>query len=363
MLVSQARPQRNRRRRARAAKPTSRGYGGIPATYSSRFGSTSSPFNPTLPGEEPICFVYGGLSAKKSGCIPINPAYWLGTQVSELAKLYSQYRPNKIEIMYRPLCPTTLAGSFTLGTNWHIQLGDLETSLLTTPASFNTVPYMRAQSRVTPDFSRRQYEIETELGPTSTPFFIMWTSNANTDSVIGQLWIRYSFTFYNKNTSPAAFGLEYITASDALTRVANANMSIVVLDKIEPDLSLTADASWITLTLAVGAFISQNWDPISKIVSWIYNRVTAARTSYTGTPLDTTANSNANSMVMFAWNRRLPALTFASPTVEPTSFLESTPVSTTSYLKSMPSGGLAPSTTTDSQSSSSSSPSTTAGLY
>lgn len=253
----------------------------LPGAYSTqsvpRFGFR----NRDIKGKERLVRITAG---EPVGTITANPAYWTGTSIAMQASQYSQYLPRLLEIEYKPMVGTSVSGAITFGTAWHNDMPDPEAMLPTTPGGTTSALYTPFRVRIPlTGMSRKMYDMDTPLGPDSSPFSFMWTVSA-TDAVqvVGEIYITYHYSLFNMNLSQMSYSRRVMPASQALYDPDIQSATIVPLANMGPAGQMSGldgdSISWLNVAVTIGSFIAQNFDPIKNICTWIYNRIVAAQT-------------------------------------------------------------------------------------
>lgn len=82
--------------------------------------------------------------------IPSNPAYWEGTRISGIAKVYQLYKPLYFAVRYVPSVPFTVPGQVVYGTEWTTSIPNdsQQQSLATSNGGGITTVYQPTVSRV-----------------------------------------------------------------------------------------------------------------------------------------------------------------------------------------------------------------------
>lgn len=123
-------------------------------------------------------------------CIPANPAYWTGTRISGIARVYQLYRPLKFVVKYVPSVPVTIPGQVVYGTEW-------ATSIPTTT---------------------RQQSLATSNGGGITTVYQGTTSNVCcSTSYLPQKNYNVAGDFTDQSVNPFQFRAMFVGDSSALT--------------------------------------------------------------------------------------------------------------------------------------------------
>lgn len=203
--------------------------------------------------------------------ITVNPVYWPKSFITQIAALYSQYLPLSIEVEYRPNVGTSSSGRVIFGTKWHNDMPDPAAELYSTPGGFSAPVWQPWRVKVPlSGMSRRLYDVDTPIGPDSSPFSLCWY--CTTAGYSGDLFVRYSFRLFNPNPSPSHYESGVTTAS---TQINTGSGSI-----LETLSEMTTSAvPWIKKRIPAGSLIRQSVDLASSVAKWFYRGEAVAQST------------------------------------------------------------------------------------
>lgn len=233
----------------------------MPAAFSRGTRVTRAPDSRTLSGTAFLTTVTGSPTAP-FGLITVNPVYWPKSFVSQMAALYSQYLPLKIEVEYRPNVGTAAAGRVIFGTKWHNDMPNPEDELLSTPGGYSAPLWQpwRVNIPLT-GMSRRLYEVDTPISPDSSPFSLCWY--CATQGVAGDLFVHYSFRLMNQNPTPSTFETGVATASTTINTGVGAVLETLATMS-------TSSVPWVKKLVPGGSLLRQTLDLTSRVARWLY---------------------------------------------------------------------------------------------
>jgi hypothetical protein len=146
--------------------------------------------------------------------IPANPAYWIGTRVSQIAAGYQNYRPIQFDVIYIPQCAVTQQGNVIGGTLWNTipTENNLQQTLKTSNGGMLTQCYRQATSivRMKTNLQYNLYRTGGAIDQESNPFIFIALAiacqNNNGNAIVpGYFYVRYTYIFKN----PIGSGITY----------------------------------------------------------------------------------------------------------------------------------------------------------
>lgn len=212
--------------------------------------------------------------------IPLNPAFWDGTNVSATAKFYTQYRPLHIEVMWTPNVATTQSGRIQIYSNWGTPLNDLQ--LQHTPGYVTSPIYAKTATRIPlSGLTQRRYDM-TSVQENGIPAYVGVTATGTglslTNEVeLGQILIRYSYDLYNFTTKPAYFKSVQTTFDTYLTDTQKYDSVAIVpyQDIVPTSTSLkTADGDVFTFlkkVAKVGMILLQHLNAVTEELQAVWH--------------------------------------------------------------------------------------------
>lgn len=203
--------------------------------------------------------------------IPSNPAYWLGTKISQVARGYQNYRPIKFNVHYVPHCAATQAGNVIAGTIFHEAppTDNLQQSLRSSNGGIMTQVFKPATSvvKVGNNLQKNLYRVGGNIDDDSMPFYYIAIAIACKDSNNnrinpGYFYVDYTYTFKN----PIGGGIEFANSgitkfNDQLTTMKKGNISLILC---EPKVGSN-------MTLGVGTMLDCEWSTESSGWKFYYN--------------------------------------------------------------------------------------------
>lgn len=170
--------------------------------------------------------------------IPVNPAYWTGTRVAQMAPAYMNYRPIQLTFHYIPQVAVTQPGSVIFGTLWNgaAPSTDIQQALNTSNGGGIINCYVPASTRISLGSNLQQnlFTLSGSINPNTSPFIFTALARGCVDSAghyvtPGYFMVDYVYEFKNAigqtwlydRTLPQAF---------STTQFSLPNSSIVLLD-------------------------------------------------------------------------------------------------------------------------------------
>lgn len=165
--------------------------------------------------------------------IPANPAYWLGTKISQMAPAYMNYRPINFRVSYIPQVAVTQQGTVFMGTFWNgaAPADNLQQSLFTSNGGMLTQCYIPADTtvRLGSNLQQRLFTMNDSLHPDTSPFIFL--AGVRGASVVpGYFYVTYTYEFRNPVGSA---WLYYRSEPMPINRLPNVpkyhNMSLILV--------------------------------------------------------------------------------------------------------------------------------------
>lgn len=170
--------------------------------------------------------------------IPVNPAYWTGTRVAQMAPAYMNYRPIQLTFHYIPQVAVTQPGSVIFGTLWNgaAPTTDIQQALNTSNGGGIINCYVPASTRISLGSNLQQnlFTLSGSINPNTSPFIFTALARGCVDSsgryvTPGYFMVDYVYEFKNAigqtwlydRTLPQAY---------SSTQFSLPNSSIVLLD-------------------------------------------------------------------------------------------------------------------------------------
>lgn len=166
---------------------------------------------------------------------PANPAYWMGTRISQFAPAYQNYRPLAFRVSYIPQVAVTQQGTVFMGTLWNeaAPADNIQQSLFTSNGGCLTQCYVPADTTVKLGRNLQQnlFTMNESLNPDTCPF--MFLAGVRGASVVpGYFYVSYTYEFRNPIGAAWAFNTSGLTTFGALSTLPTyANMTFVLAEQ------------------------------------------------------------------------------------------------------------------------------------
>lgn len=166
---------------------------------------------------------------------PANPAYWMGTRISQFAPAYQNYRPLRFHVSYIPQVAVTQQGTVFMGTLWNeaAPADNIQQTLFTSNGGCLTQCYVPADTEVELGRNLQQnlFTMNEALGPDTCPFMFL-AGVRGADVVPGYFYVTYTYEFRNPIGSAWAFNASGLTTVGALSTLPTyANMTFVLAEQ------------------------------------------------------------------------------------------------------------------------------------
>lgn len=163
---------------------------------------------------------------------PANPAYWMGTRISQFAPAYQNYRPLAFRVSYIPQVAVTQQGTVFMGTLWNeaAPADNIQQSLFTSNGGCLTQCYVPADTTVKLGRNLQQnlFTMNESLNPDTCPFMFL-AGVRGADVVPGYFYVSYTYEFRNPIGSAWAFNTSGLTTVGSLASLPTyANMTFVL---------------------------------------------------------------------------------------------------------------------------------------
>lgn len=163
---------------------------------------------------------------------PANPAYWMGTRISQFAPAYQNYRPLAFRVSYIPQVAVTQQGTVFMGTLWNeaAPVDNIQQSLFTSNGGCLTQCYVPADTTIKLGRNLQQnlFTMNESLNPDTCPFMFL-AGVRGADVVPGYFYVSYTYEFRNPIGSAWAFNTSGLTTvGDIRTLPTFANMTFVL---------------------------------------------------------------------------------------------------------------------------------------
>lgn len=166
---------------------------------------------------------------------PANPAYWMGTRISQFAPAYQNYRPLAFRVSYIPQVAVTQQGTVFMGTLWNeaAPTTNIQQSLFTSNGGCLTQCYVPCDTTVKLGRNLQQnlFTMNESLNPDTCPFVFL-AGVRGADVIPGYFYVTYTYEFRNPIGSAWAFNTSGLTTVGALpTLPTYANMTFVLAEQ------------------------------------------------------------------------------------------------------------------------------------
>lgn len=232
---------------------------------------------------------------------PANPAYWMGTRISQFAPAYQNYRPLAFRVSYIPQVAVTQQGTVFMGTLWNeaAPADNIQQSLFTSNGGCLTQCYVPADTTIKLGRNLQQnlFTMNEALNPDTCPFMFL-AGVRGADVVPGYFYVTYTYEFRNPIGSAWAFNTSGLTTVGSLpTLPTYANMTFVLAEQaggfgpgtqldLEIDGKVFYHGSEISLASTVtGVLYSNQQAAITTNTLASYFSITSVSTGGTSKPL------------------------------------------------------------------------------
>lgn len=244
---------------------------------------------------------------------PANPAYWMGTRISQFAPAYQNYRPLTFRVSYIPQVAVTQQGTVFMGTLWNeaAPADNIQQSLFTSNGGCLTQCYVPCDTTIKLGRNLQQnlFTMNESLNPDTCPFMFL-AGVRGADVIPGYFYVSYTYEFRNPIGSAWAFNTSGLTTVGALSSLPTyANMTFVLAQQaggfgpgtqldLELDGKVFYHGSEIALADTVtGVLYSNQQASITTNTLASYLTITSVRSGGTIVPIaDFTAPSGAVSV-------------------------------------------------------------------
>lgn len=163
---------------------------------------------------------------------PANPAYWMGTRISQFAPAYQNYRPLAFRVSYIPQVAVTQQGTVFMGTLWNeaAPTDNIQQSLFTSNGGCLTQCYVPCDTtiRLGRNLQQNLFTMNESLNPDTCPFMFL-AGVRGADVVPGYFYVTYTYEFRNPIGSAWAFNTSGLTTVGSLSSLPTyANMTFVL---------------------------------------------------------------------------------------------------------------------------------------
>lgn len=182
--------------------------------------------------------------------VPANPCYWMGTNISQQAAMYAQYRPIRFRWEYIPYVSVNYTGMTIVGTLWATSAPEtnLPQTLMVSPGGKAGQCYARfGQNVPLGGLQQARFNCNGELNQSSNPFNLVVLNNGTrvmspdaqepSDEWFktGYIMVEYTFELFNKLGSDWSFGRVLAATWDELQEEVHANTSVIVRGSTDPN--------------------------------------------------------------------------------------------------------------------------------
>jgi hypothetical protein len=148
--------------------------------------------------------------------IPINPLYWQGTRVKNMALQYQYYTPKSLSIEYVPTVSKFQPGTVTIGciSTQIINQETIQQTLIssTSGESFSCSEFFKKNIAINSLLQQKKLLLSSNVDKESVPFYIVvYLSGVIADNQIispGSIYLNYSFEFFNPITETLVYKTE-----------------------------------------------------------------------------------------------------------------------------------------------------------
>lgn len=242
---TRANKTKRRGRRNRVGRPRSQPQrtAALPAAYAShvspRFQIISRTANScTISGCDLVYPIPAQLQSNGDilfAVIPSNPAYWLGTRISQMAPAYMNFRPISFRVSYIPQVAVTQQGTVFMGTFWNAAAPEenLQQSLFTSNGGMLTQCYVPADTTVKlgQNLQQRLFTMNDSLNTDTSPFVFM-AGVRGSPVVPGYFYVSYTYEFRNPIGSAWTYYVSQpVEVAQSILLPKYRNMSVILLNQ------------------------------------------------------------------------------------------------------------------------------------
>lgn len=175
--------------------------------------------NSIIKGKDLIIPTNNQLVNQQSGVyaiIPINPLYWQGTRIKNMALQYQYFIPKNLSIEYVPTVSKFQQGTITIGciTKQIINQNTIQQTLVssTSGETFSCSEYFNKNIALTSLLQQKKLLLSSDITKESVPFYIVVLLNGvlSEDSLIapGSIYFNYNIHFFNPITETLIYETE-----------------------------------------------------------------------------------------------------------------------------------------------------------
>jgi hypothetical protein len=175
--------------------------------------------NSIIRGKDLVIATNNQLVNQNSGIyciIPINPLYWQGTRIKNMALQYQYYIPRSLSIEYVPTVSKFQPGTVTIGciSNQIINQDSIQQTLIssTSGESFSCSEYFNKNIALNSLLQQKKLLLSPIINKESVPFYIVvyLSGVISNDQLIspGSVYLNYNFEFFNPITETLVYKTE-----------------------------------------------------------------------------------------------------------------------------------------------------------
>lgn len=175
--------------------------------------------NSIIRGKDLIISTNNELVNQNSGVyaiIPINPLYWQGTRIKNMALQYQYYIPKTLSIEYVPTVSKFQPGTITIGciSNQIINQETIQQTLIssTSGESFSCSEFYKKNIALGSLLQQKKLLLSSDINKESVPFYIVvYLNGVIVDGSLiapGSIYVNYSFEFFNPITETLFYKTE-----------------------------------------------------------------------------------------------------------------------------------------------------------
>lgn len=175
--------------------------------------------NSIIKGKDLIIATNNQLVNQESGIyaiIPINPLYWQGTRIKNMALQYQYFIPKNLSIEYVPTVSKFQQGTITIGciTKQIINQSTIQQTLVssTSGETFSCSEYFNKNIALTSLLQQKKLLLSSDITKESVPFYIVILLNGVLlDDILiapGSIYFNYNIHFFNPITETLIYETE-----------------------------------------------------------------------------------------------------------------------------------------------------------
>lgn len=175
--------------------------------------------NSIIKGKDLVISTNNQLVNQNSGVyciIPINPLYWQGTRIKNMALQYQYYIPKNLSIEYVPTVSKFQPGTVTIGciSTQIINQETIQQTLIssTSGESFSCSEFFKKNIAINSLLQQKKLLLSSSVDKESVPFYIViYLSGVIADNQIispGSIYLNYNFEFFNPITETLVYKTE-----------------------------------------------------------------------------------------------------------------------------------------------------------